>query len=141
MGLEGGAQIGDGIGAQENAQMRCGVSQKGQRSRGLSESHHEREGRAGVEDMDLELSEYTPCLPQSALLRPSVQLALAKGPITGGHHGEERQRLTRQKLGVRTGANCHQSRRHLSASMGQGRLRGTLGKKKGAGIAPKGAIT
>lgn len=90
---------------------------------------------------DLDLREYTPCLSQSALLRPSIQLALAKGPITGGHLGEERQRLTRQKLGLRTGANCHQSRRHRSASMGQGMLRWTLGGEKGAGIAPKGAMT
>lgn len=108
-GLEGGAQIGDGIRAHENAQMRCGVSQKGQRSRGLSESHHEWEAdswrRWNLElseytpclvwrRWDLELSEYTPCLPQPALLRPSSSWLWLRDPsqeATVGRRGRDWQ--------------------------------------------------
>lgn len=70
-----------------------------------------------------------------ALVR--VAQTLAEGPITGGHHGEARQRGSsgQARQGVSIGANCHRSKRYISATMGQCRLRGTLGKKEGAGIA------
>lgn len=41
---------------------------------------------------------------------------------------------------MKAGANCHQARRLISASMGQVRLRETLRKKEGAGIAQTRAL-
>lgn len=62
----------------------------------------------------------------SGLLRSWVHLALAKGPITGGHHGAVRHRLIRQKPIT----NCHLSRRHTSASMVRLGSEGHPGRKK-----------